>query len=190
MLSPSYCLCTFDTSIENKKILSILRIMNPDSSKIGPIRDCYECNAKIKRKKEYKKIDKHIALLTEDLYLSAKEFLDSNPSLNIKLTKYELGKNDFAYEDASVMHFFYPVKTGVGFNDIMNKKLEVLVDFGYLEPNSWFIHENNGICEFSPIVSYEKRAIIKILCDYYVNFRVSWCRNPLYNSITKFYENK
>lgn len=131
--------------------------------------------------KKYYETGRKICLIDNNLFIKLKKSKKSKEVMKIR--KYELRYEHFSNGSTSTMHFYYPLSDKRNNNEIIRNKLECFCNFGILSNEDWFIHEKQGVCEFSPNVDDRTRAIIKLIVDSPTEFRVSWCRKKLFKTI-------
>ncbi len=172
-----YSLCILKTNERIPKILEFLNSLKDDDKQIGPIRKDFYRDPETK---EYFETDFRFIILRKDFMRKLRNTLNRE---QLDFCEFKLKNEHFAFSKSSTMNFYYPILKKINSNLIMNEKLKILVEMGFLEEGTWFIHEEFGICEFSNRVNDKQRAVIKIMCDHPSNFRVSWCRKSLFSKI-------
>lgn len=175
-----FCLCIINSQYDIPKLVKFLKNQKEESEVLGPIRKDFVRNRKTK---QYFETGKKICLISTNLFDKLYERFSRGSLFSIDL--YRIKSEHQIVEGESVYHMYYPLCSDINCNAIISEKLHKLVKIGFLSIGKWKIHENEGVCEFSPDVSEEKRIMIKIMCDYPEDFRVSWCRTFLYEKLVK-----
>lgn len=171
-----YNLFMIETGMEIRDLISFLeKFCRSDDQIVSIIKDFYRDPVS----REYFENGKKLAIIDEELFKNCRN--------RIKIMRYRIGKEHWANKNTSVMHFYYPLSESCDNNRILTKKLECLASFGILSQNQWYIHKNEGVCEFSNNVDNRVRLMIKLILDSPSDFRVSWCRNKLFDKIEKHF---
>ena len=154
---------------------------------------------------EHSDVDNSIIVIVKDFYRdpNTKEYFENGLKLAIlhislfknlrkiktgfKISKYVIRPDQYHNVKNSAPHFYYPCDDKRN-NDVVMRKMKCFSDFGLIDKESWFIHEQYGVCEFSSSISRKKRIMIKLILDSPRDFRVSWCRLKLFNKIQRVFE--
>lgn len=171
-----YNLFTIETNLGINDLINFLETFcRCDDQIVSVIKDFY----RDPETREYYENGKKLAILDEELFKVVKT--------HISIEKYKIGREHYANKNSSVMHFYYPLSKDYDNNKLLSKKMECLSSFGIVSRNDWYIHKNEGICEFSTNVDAKTRIILKLILDSPSDFRVSWCRLKLFQKIEKHF---
>lgn len=179
----NYELYVIISQFDIKETVMFLRKNTNDKRDIGPLRKDPDRDPKTKG---YLKNNRKIILLREKLYLRLRDSGYNGEKKDFYIKPYIISENDSSRENVSTMNYYFPTNKGKENKESITERMEYYSKINLINENEWYVHDD-GICEISNTVDKKSIIQIKIMLDNPALFRVSWCRNNLFQKLRKHF---